>query len=286
MKAVVTGATGFLGSVLVRELVNNGDEVTALVRSESERIGNLEGLGNLRIVEQQLDKPFTLSKDEGFEVFFHLAWGGKRNDFDGQYLNLGNTVNCLKAAEAAGCRRFVCTGSQAEYGETADPITEETALKPVTAYGAVKAAAYHLSAAFTGNTNMDLVWARVFSVYGEHDDPHTLYSRLIDSLKSGRDFELSTDGTHIWNYLYETDAARMLRMLSDVNIPPGVYNVASKTSRPLIEYVLTIRDRMCPGARITFGKEKCPVNLNADTGKLRSAIGRFEEHEFAEEINE
>ena len=276
MKAVVTGATGFLGGALVRELLKNGDEVTILARPGSKRLGNLDEFKNATVLEKSLEEEFLLPSDGRYEVFFHLAWGGARNDFEEQYRNIGNTINCLRAAVKAGCRRFVCTGSQAEYGETKDLITEETPLRPVTAYGNVKAAAHHLCEAFLRDTGTDLVWARVFSVYGEHDNPNTLYSRLMEALKKGEDFILSTDGTHMWNYLYEGDAARALRMLASANTPADVYNVASGESRPLKEYVESVKNALNPKVNITYGTEKSGVSLNADVRKLKSAVGEFE----------
>ena len=275
MKAVVTGATGFLGSVLVHELVNNGCDVTAIVRPDSRRMAVLDGVRGIKRLEIPLERSFSLPGDK-YDVFYHLAWGGGRNNFDEQYANLDITVNCMKAATEARCRRFICTGSQAEYGETTDFITEDTPLNPVNAYGAAKVAAYYLCKNYLQNSPTDLIWARVFSVYGEHDAPHTLYSRLVDAAQNGRDFTLSSDGTHMWNYLHEDDAARALRLLADERVMPGVYNVASRKSRPLREYVEEFKNAIDPDAVVKYGTEKCPVNLYTGACKIRKVIGEFE----------
>ncbi len=278
MRAIVTGATGFLGGALVRELIARGDDVTVIVRPGSKRVQNLDEFNEIKKIELSIEKPFNLPEGEKYEVFFHLAWGGNRNEFDEQYVNLCNTVNCLKAAEKAGCRRFLCTGSQEEYGETKDLITEETPLNHITAYGAVKTATYHICNAYTLRIKMDIIWARVFSVYGEHDKSFTLYSKLISALINGEGFELSTDGTHMWNFLHEKDAARALTKLAEESVPKGVYNVASKVSRPLMEYVEEIKDRIAPETTIKYGSETSNVNLNVSVKKLIDAIGEYESY--------
>ena len=55
------------------------------------------------------------------DVFFHLAWQGGRYDFAAQYGNIADTIGALEAAARLGCHRFICTGSQAEYGRQSLP---------------------------------------------------------------------------------------------------------------------------------------------------------------------
>ncbi len=272
MKAVVTGATGFIGLALTHELLERGDEVTVLVRPGSKRANRLRELTGYHRIDISIDEDFSLPIGVKYDVFFHLAWSGGRNNFNEQYHNLAHTVNALRAAEKAGCRRFICTGSQAEYGETSENIVEETPLRPVTAYGAVKCAAQHLCEGYTQFSGMDLVWSRIFSVYGEHDDEHTLYSQLMKALKTGKNFSLSSDGNHVWNYLHENECAKALVALAAETVPAGIYNVASPESKPLREYVEKFRDRINPAVKIEYGKEKCRINLNTRAEKLWSHI--------------
>ncbi len=282
MKVIVTGATGFLGGALIRDLLRHGDDVTAIVRPDSTRIANLDEFKdakNLTVSEVSIEEEFFFPEAD-YDTFFHLAWGGKRNDIQEQRKNITVLENCLKFAVNSGCRRFLCTGSQAEYGETTERITEKTLLNPVNAYGLTKVKAYEIAKGVLEGTSTDLIWARVFSVFGEHDNKNTLYSSLVRALTNGTKFMLATDGTHTWNYLHESDAARALRLLSGQSIPSGVYNVASKISKPLRDYTEAIKNQIAPDSIIVYGNEKCKVNLNVDTSKLRQTIGEFEKYVF------
>ena len=90
-KAVITGAAGFAGFSVTKELLEKGYEVYAVLRPGSDHNRRLDGLSsNLRTVE--LDQSdFDRISDVIFEpvdLFFHLAWSGARDDFKAQYLNV------------------------------------------------------------------------------------------------------------------------------------------------------------------------------------------------------
>ncbi len=218
---------------------------------------------------------------EGADVFFHLAWEGARDDFAAQYKNIDMTLRCLRATAHLGCKRFVCTGSQAEYGCTREFITEETPLKPTTAYGACKCAAFYLVADLARKLGLEYTWARVFSVYGPNDNPNTLIMTLMRDCVLNGNARLLTNGEQVWNYLYESDAARALRLLGSSPIPNEVYNVAGRTCAPLSAFVETLKEAMHTNASIRYGEETGPVNLNVSVEKLTAAIGEYEHTDFA-----
>lgn len=279
MNAIVTGGTGFLGKALVRELACKGYVITALVRPNSRRLCNLNDLPCVNVVETTLDSIPSLPCDK-YDVFYHLAWGGNRNDSNVQFTNVGITLSCLYTAAKHKCKRFICTGSQAEYGEASELITEEKPVNPITSYGAAKVAAYYLSRDLAVQLGIEHVWTRVFSVYGDHDNSNTLYTQLITALRNGTDYSLSSDGRHTWNYLHETDAARALRRLSEEKINAGIYNVASRESQPLYLYVDALIKKINPSANITYGSVKENTNLNVCVDKLRNTIGEYEQTIF------
>lgn len=78
--------------------------------------------------------------DENADILYHLAWGGG-SSLREQQINISATLATVEAAKQLGCRRFVATGSQAEYGAHQELITEETTPHPFTTYGATKLAA-------------------------------------------------------------------------------------------------------------------------------------------------
>lgn len=279
MNVLVTGGTGFLGSALINELVQHGDNVTALVRPDSIRLNNLKKFSGIKIIQTELHEDFLLD-DNNYDIFYHLAWEGERDNYCAQYKNIEIALNCIKYAAKYGCKRFICTGSQAEYGETDQIITEETPVNPVTSYGSAKVAAFYLSRDLARHYHMQYIWVRVFSVYGDNDNANTLYAQLSEAFRTSKKYTLSTDGKHIWNYLHKTDAARALRLLCSPNVGEGIYNLASKYSKPLCEYVDIMRQSIDPSAEIIFGNQKSKINLNVSTDKLYKTIGDFEEKIF------
>jgi len=284
-KVVVTGATGFLGIALIKELVKNDACVYALCRKGSHRISRLDNLQNVQVIETDLDNPDNVNGIRG-DVFYHVAWGGGRNEFAEQYKNIAQAVSCVELAARLGCRRFVGLGSQAEYGCTPDVITEATPLYPTTAYGSCKVAANTLTADLAKRLDIEHVWARVFSVYGSGDNANSLIPQLVKALQTKDEFALATDGKHMWNYLHEEDAARALRLLGGCADAAGVYNVASYESKPLREYVEEICKAVNSKFAVRYGSDKCDVELKASTERLQRCIGRFEKIGFADGCKE
>ena len=283
-KAIVTGATGFLGNALVKELTENETFVYALCRRDSKRLSRLSNIKNIEVIEIDLLNKSAAAKINDADVFYHLAWEGKRNNFDEQFKNVEMTSNCLKMAAELRCKRFICTGSQAEYGSTDELITEETRTNPTTAYGACKVAAYYLAAYYAKQLNIDLTWVRVFSVYGPNDNSNTLISSLLKELSTKQTFTLQTNGKHIWNFLHEEDAARALRLLGWSKQSNTIFNVAGKNSRPLCEFIEELKMKINPKAKIKYGNDLCPVNMRVSIEKLLNEIGEFEYISFGNHL--
>ena len=167
MKALVTGATGFVGSHLAEALRARGDEVTALVRSPK-KAESLAPLG-VRVVEGDLDDPASLARAaEGQEVVFHVA-GLVAAGSEGEFMrcNRDGTARLVAAASGAGASRFVLVSSMAAGGpaQPGKPLTGTEPSRPVTAYGRSKRAA---EATVTAST-LPWVIVRPPTVYGPRD---------------------------------------------------------------------------------------------------------------------
>lgn len=167
MRALVTGATGFVGSHVAEALRHRGDEVTALVRSP----GKAMALGPLgvRVVPGDLDDPESLARAvKGQEIVYHVAGlVAARSESEFMRCNRGGTASLLAAAAAAGASRFVLVSSLAAGGPSAPgvPLTGTEPARPVTAYGRSKLAA---EAAVTAGT-LPWVIVRPPTVYGPRD---------------------------------------------------------------------------------------------------------------------
>ncbi|HWB43620.1 MAG TPA: NAD-dependent epimerase/dehydratase family protein [Gemmatimonadales bacterium] len=167
MKALVTGATGFVGSHLVEALRRRGDQVTALVRSPA-KAAALEPL-DVRLVAGDLDDPASLARAvEGQELVFHVAGlVAARSESEFMRCNRDGTESLLAAGAAAGVSRFVLVSSMAAGGPATPgrPLTGAEPARPVTAYGRSKLAA---EAAVTAGS-LPWVILRPPTVYGPRD---------------------------------------------------------------------------------------------------------------------
>lgn len=198
--AILTGGTGFLGYWLLKELVKNDIFVYVIVRKNSKRLNRLNGISGIEIVELDMNEISDLLYHvKTADVFYHLAWEGERNDFNTQMTNIAWAIDSMKVAEIIGVKQFIMTGSQAEYGIYNQQIDESTTAAPVTAYGACKLACYNILKTLSDQIDLPLTWVRVFSVYGEGDNPNTLISYLFKCFKKNSIPNL-TKGNQLWDF--------------------------------------------------------------------------------------
>lgn len=145
MKVLVTGATGFIGGNLARELWRRGDDVRALVRPDSNRL-TIEDTGIVPVEGDILDRPSVDRAVQGCEAVFHVAasytfWS--RNPAEVSRTNVEGTINVLEAARQAGVSRTVYTSTVGTIGIPKDGLgTEDTALDPKSLHGHYKGSKY------------------------------------------------------------------------------------------------------------------------------------------------
>ncbi|KEI90374.1 hypothetical protein N493_13090 [Clostridium botulinum B2 433] len=272
--AILTGATGFLGYWLLKELINNDVFVYVLVRKNSKRRQRLDGLLGIEIIEINMDKISDLTQYvKEADVFYHLAWEGERNDFTAQMNNIIWSVNAMKVANQLNVKQFIMTGSQAEYGICNQIVDENSSVNPNTAYGASKLACYNILKTLSQQILMPITWIRVFSVYGVGDNPNTLISYLFRCFKENEIPKL-TNGNQLWDFLYVEDAANALYLLGKKN-RCGLYNLAFGKSYPLKEFIVEARDLINPESGLDFNSNMSYniVELRANVDKIKDELG-------------
>ena len=285
-KYIVTGAAGFLGCNLTEQLMQEEDaHIYAVVRLNSPHNARLAPSERLTIVPADLSEYTHLDEmiEEACDVFFHLAWQGGRYDFAEQYGNIADTISALEAAARLGCKRFICTGSQAEYGRQTALITEETCPHPADAYGAAKLAACALSRQRAADLGVAWIWGRVFSLYGRYEQEGRMLPALVKSLRSEQPFALSSSGEQNWDYLYAADAADALLALAEQGRAGEIYNIANGDYRPLRDYIEEARGVIAPQCDVTYGAADADVfSLQPSVKKLCRDTGWRPMTDFAD----
>ena len=285
-RAVVTGAAGFAGCNLVEALLGNGYYVYAVVRPNSSHNSRLCNLDNLKIIECEMQDYDNLHNliEEPCDTFYHLAW--QAGDFEAQKQCIEYSLEALDAAARVGCRRFVCTGSQAEYGPQKKLITEETYPHPITAYGAAKLATCVLTKQKAYELGLEWTWGRIFSLYGKYEPRGRMLPDLVNSLREGRDFKLSA-ATQYWDYLYSSDGADALIAIGEKGHSGEIYNVANGDFHPLKFFIEEIREIITSRGNIFYGEElENATSLQVSVEKIKKDTGWSPRVDFRDGIKE
>lgn len=288
---IVTGATGAVGSAVVRQALANGIGVTCIVHQGSKRLGNLPQDGNLKIVECNLSDYKNLQMEGQYDAFIHLSWektfGASRDDAEVQTRNIQYTLDAVQLAKRCGCMVFVGAGSQAEYGVQSVDLTPELPVKPESGYGIAKYAAGKLSAMLCKSLGMRQNWVRILSVYGPNDGENSLISYLIRELKSGNAPQL-TKCEQMWDYLYADDAGEAILAVAEKGINGKAYPLGSGNGRRLSAYVKDIKEVVNPAVEVQFGAKEYyphqPMHLVADISELTEDTGWLPRMKFLDGI--
>lgn len=282
MRCFITGASGHLGSHLVRRLLVDGHQIAILLRESSNRAVLNDVLPRLQIIEGDLASSAYQPALIAFapEGIFHLAWSGipaaDRNAPQQITANVRATLSLLDAAQRAGAKLFLSTGSQAEYGRVSGAIAEDSPLRPETAYGAAKAALSQLVPAFCDRAGIRSVWLRIFSVYGPGDGTAHMLPTLINCLLN-RERPSLTAGEQQWDYLYIDDAIAAIAQAAAIPSLSGCFNLASGSAVALRSVVEQVRDQIDPSLPLGFGDVPYlpdqVMHLEGNITRLRQASG-------------
>lgn len=278
---VITGGTGFIGAAIVRELLAADVNVTVLVRQDSDltRLTDLSGVTTIRYAALHSAATIAALSTIKPDAFIHCAWQGvsgkDRNAAFQVKDNLALTLDAVDLAAAIGCRQWVGLGSQAEYGNQNQRLSEDAALLPTTLYGKAKLAAGIAALALCEARGIQGTWLRVFSTYGPGDAPGWFIPFVIQEFLAGRKPTL-TKCEQQWDYLYVADAARAVVAVIDSAVA-GVFNLGSGSARPLVDYVEAIRTMLASDLTPEYGavpyRSDQVMHLEADTSKLTVQTG-------------
>lgn len=257
-RAIVTGATGAIGTALIQELISNNIEVLVLCREGSPRNKQIPKHNLVTLKYCSLDRLEFLNNDTGkeYDVFYHLAWDGttgvSRNDMYLQNQNVKYSLDAVDCAKRFGCKKFIGAGSQAEYGRVEGILKPEMPTFPETGYGIAKLCAGQMTREQAHQLGIKHNWVRILSVYGPNDGKQSMVMSTIEKLKNN-EIPKFTKGEQMWDYLYSEDAARAFRLIGEQGIDGKVYVLGSGNARPLAEYIKEIRDIVNTNCEIELG---------------------------------
>ena len=254
--AVVTGANGFVGSAVVKELLSNNYKVYAVVRNNhSDRLSDLD---NVEIVNCELSDIDSLPGQitEKCDVFYHFAWSGSAGkDRANTRLQLDNvqwSVESIRAAKKLGCSRFVFAGSIVEKECLAAAYTGGNRPGLGYIYGGGKVAAHILCSSVAVAEGIDLLWGEITNAYGVGEVSPRLVNSTIRKCIAGVSPEF-TAGTQNYDFVYIDDVARAFRLIGENGKPFTSYVIGSSAAKPLKEFLLEMKDAIAPELPFKFG---------------------------------
>lgn len=269
-KAIVTGATGFIGSVFVDFLIKEGIQVLALGRKNLEEISEyrrekLKGSTYLRLdmsdISRLREKIEKIGWDVGDDcIFFNLAWGGKNRlsdmDVKAQMRNVAWSVNALEVSAAIKCKRFIHVGTMEEaftYKYLELDHNKNGEYNRHLIYSVAKIAAKYALKIKASQLGMDFIYVLHSHVMGPDDDKDSFLQVTLKKLINGDELIFSS-GEQYFDVISAFDCCYGYYLICQKGVAGFEYWVGSGQPKRLREYVERMYALFPSGAEMQFGK--------------------------------
>lgn len=290
MKALVTGAAGFIGSHLAAQLLTQGAEVVGIdcftdyyPRAIKEaNLADSRRHRNFRFVEARLQDADLAALLDGATHVFHLAaqagvrksWGRDFRTYTDH--NVDASQRLLEACVGRRLQRFVYASSSSVYGDDVPiPMHEGAVPQPLSPYGVTKLAAEQLCHLYYANYGVPTEAMRYFTVYGPRQRPDMAFHRFIMAALNDEPITLYGDGEQTRDFTYVADAVAATIAAGERGVPGRAYNVGGG-SRVSMNQVVEIIARIV-GKRLDLRREPAQKgdmrDTYADTTLARTDLG-------------
>jgi UDP-glucose 4-epimerase len=253
-RSLVTGGAGFIGSNLVRALLEAGDDVRVLDNFSTGNRANLLGVdGDVEVIEGELRSYERVhAAVRGAEVVFHLGALGSvprsvQDPLTSSAVNVEGTLNVLLAARDEGVQRVVFASSSSIYGNQPElPLNESMAPDPISPYGVAKLAAERYCVSFSRvYHSFETVVLRYFNVFGPRQDPRSQYAAVvplfISAIASGEQVTIFDDGDQSRDFTYVTNVIEANLLAAETQGVSGmIFNVSAGTPATVNQLAETV----------------------------------------------
>jgi nucleoside-diphosphate-sugar epimerase len=259
MKALVTGAAGFLGSFLSEELLSHGYTVVGVdnfFRGKKEYVPHHEQFSfhELDLVQEPEQLLQLISKEKPELVFHYAAINGTKYFYDIPYKvindNVRMTQHVLEACKNSSVRKIIYASSSETYGEPMEIPTPET--HPILlnihtnrdSYASSKAINDFYVKLFAQQHGLHYLILRIFNTYGPHMDTSEygqVIPEFIAKMFQQDTFTIIGDGSQTRSFCYVSDHTRLVRTLAE-NVSNEIVNVGNDKETRIIDVAKTLHD--------------------------------------------
>lgn len=297
---LVTGAAGFIGSNIAKELLKRGEQVIGVdcftdyyARSlKEENLAAIKGNDNFEFLEADLLELDLIDLLDGVDYVYHQAaqagvrasWGKTFDIYTDN--NIRVTQQLLEAARESTVKKIVYASSSSVYGDTDQlPMKEDNYLRPVSPYGVSKLAAEHLCYLYWKNFNVPTVSLRYFTVYGEGQRPDMAFHIFIKAILTGSAINVFGDGRQSRNFTHVSDIVQANILAAENSISGEVFNIGGDGEGIILnDSIKMMADIIGKKAEIVYqAAAKGDVkHTSADCQKARELLGYEPEMDFKE----
>jgi nucleoside-diphosphate-sugar epimerase len=290
MKALVTGAAGFIASHLCGELLDRGAEVTG-IDCFADYYPRAIKEANLQILTPRPRFSFVESTIQGTDLdrvlegvthVFHLAaQAGVRKSWGRDFRvyttnNIEATQVLLEACIGKPLHRLVYASSSSVYGDAATiPMREDAVPHPLSPYGVTKLAAEHLCHLYSANHGVPATSVRYFTVYGPRQRPDMAFHKFLKAAQLGEPIPVFGDGGQTRDFTFVADAVAGTIAAGERGVPGRAYNLGGG-SRVSLNEVLAMVGRVT-GQPLHIEREPAQKgdvrDTYADTSLARTDLG-------------
>ena len=258
MRALITGAAGFIGSHLTSTLLDQGAEVVGLdcftdyyARDIKEANLNVNsGRRGFRFIETRIEDADLKTLLSGVTHVFHLAaqagvrksWGTEFREYISNNVHASQVL--LEACVGQPLQKVVYASSSSIYGNaTRVPMREDDLPRPHSPYGVTKLAAEQLGNLYQANYGVPVTSVRYFTVYGPRQRPDMAFHRFMRAHVEGRPIELFGDGDQTRDFTFVSDTVSATIAAARSGLPGRTYNVGGG-SRVTLNEALEVLQRV------------------------------------------
>ena len=250
--AIVTGATGFIGTHLCEELQNHNVKTIGLARKDSRNIQRLKKM-DVDIVWCGMDDYDSL-ETEAVDTFYHLAWEGAtgvgRDDEELQAKNIIRTISAMKAAKRMGCKRFVALGTV--YEKLMPQILSDSEHRKPDFYLLSKQSSHFICLKLANKLNLEFVWATIFQPIGKYIKKEQVMAYTIVELLHGNSPKFGP-AMEPYDITAVEDIALGLRLLGEHNLTKQEYYIGSGQPKRMKAYLQLAKEILGVSTELEIG---------------------------------